>query len=62
MAKRITDNTMTKRKRTNTDLPHTTQNIKYRATQLKTIGELRCSGMVSSSDNHRQEERNKYLK
>ena len=42
---------MTKRKRTNNDLQNTTQKTKDRVTQtpLKTGGELRCSGRVSSS-------------
>ena len=38
--RRMTGNTMTKRKRTNTDLQNTTQKTKDRATG----GELRCSG------------------
>jgi hypothetical protein len=50
---RRTDNTMAKRKekRTNNDLQNNTQKIKDRATRtsLKTGGELRCSGKVSSS-------------
>jgi hypothetical protein len=58
---RRTDNTMAKRKvkRTNNDLQITTQKMTDRATRtsLKTGGELRCSGRVSSScstcDNNR---------
>ena len=40
-----------KYKRTNNDLQNTTQKTKYRVTRtlLKTGGELRCSGRVSSS-------------
>jgi len=52
--KRRLDNTMTKRKRdnrTNNDLQNATQKIKdlARRIQLKTQGEFRCSGRVSSS-------------
>ena len=47
---RRTDNTMTKRKRTNNDLQNITQNTEDRATRtsLKTGGESRCSGRVIS--------------
>jgi hypothetical protein len=41
-------NTMAKRKRTNNNLQNITQKMKDQAT-LKTRGELRCSGRVSSS-------------
>jgi len=39
-----------KNKRTNNDLENTTHKTEDRATRtpLKTVGELRCSGMVSS--------------
>jgi hypothetical protein len=42
---------MAKRNRTNTDLQHTMQTTKYRIarTPLNTGGELKYSGMVSSS-------------
>ena len=48
---RRTENTMAKRKRTNNDLQNTTQKTKNRATRtpLKTEGERRCCGRVSSS-------------
>jgi hypothetical protein len=48
---RRTNNTTAKRKRTNNDLQNTTQKNKDRAKQtpLKTSGELRCPGRVSSS-------------
>jgi hypothetical protein len=50
-ANRRTDNAMDKRKGTNNDLKNTAQKTKDRTkrTQLKTLGELRCSGSVSSS-------------
>jgi hypothetical protein len=47
---RRTDNIMTKGKRTNSDLQNNTQKNNDRATRnsLKTRGEHRCSGIVSS--------------
>jgi hypothetical protein len=46
----MTDNAMTKRKRTNNDLQNIIQKATDRATRtpLKTKVELRCSGRVSS--------------
>jgi len=47
--RRMTDNTMAKRKRANNDVHNTTQERKTTRTPLKSGEELRCSRRVSSS-------------